>query len=33
MADNENSPHFIRELKTKRYDVIGVNVFPRMKGS
>ena len=27
--DNENPPHFIHEIKTIAYDVIGVNVFLR----
>jgi len=27
MGDDEISPHFIQEIKTKGYDVIGVNVF------
>ena len=26
--DNEIPPHFIHEIKTKRYDVIDVKVFP-----
>ena len=29
MGDDEISTHFIHEIKTKGYDVIGVNVFPR----
>ena len=28
MRDNEIPLHFIREIKTKGNDVIGVNVFP-----
>ena len=27
IGDNKNPPHFIREIKTKGYDAIGVNVF------
>ena len=27
MGDNENPAYFIHEIKTKGYDVIGVNVF------
>ena len=27
MGDNENPAHYIHEIKTKGYDVIGVNVF------
>ena len=27
MGDNEMPRHFIHEIKTKGYDVIGVNVF------
>ena len=27
MGDDEISAHFIHEIKTKGYDVIGVNVF------
>ena len=26
---NENPPHFLHEIKTKGYDVIGVDVFHR----
>ena len=26
--DNEIPPHFIHDIKTKSYDVIGVKVFP-----
>ena len=29
MRDNEIPPPFIHEIKTKGYDAIGVNVFPR----
>ena len=29
MGDNEIPAHFIHEIKTKRYDVIGVSIFLR----
>ena len=29
MGDNEIPAHFIHEIKTKRYDVIGVRIFLR----
>ena len=32
MGDNEIPAHFIHEIKTKRYDVIGVSIFLRKKG-
>ena len=32
MGDNEIPAHFIHEIKTKSYDVIGVTVFLRKKG-
>jgi len=31
MADDEIPVHFIHQIKTKLYDVIGVNVFPSLK--